>query len=275
MIKTLPKPFLRWAGSKKKLLPELEKYFNVGYNKYLEPFVGSGQLFFRLPLKAAVLSDINTDLITTYSNIRSNPNEVYEQLTKFPKGKESYYEIRNKYNQSSDSIYNSALFLYLNTYCFNGLYRTNLAGKFNVPYSESSGNLINRDSLIEISKYLKKAQLVTGDFQKVVLDNCKANDFVYLDPPYAIKNRRIFHQYSPDTFGLNDIERLKEVISEIDRRQAKFVLSYAYCEESMEISKHWNYRLVSTVRNISGFAQHRKMEQEIIITNIESIEPKY
>lgn len=269
MLKTLPRPFLRWAGSKKKLLPELEKYFNTDYNKYIEPFVGSGQLFFRLPVESAVLSDINKDLITTYTNIRCNPSEVYQQLTKFPKGKEAYYEIRNKYNESSDSIYNSALFLYLNTYCFNGLYRTNLTGKFNVPYSESSGNLIDEESLIEIAKYLNKAKLITGDFQEVILNNCEANDFVYLDPPYAIKNRRIFHQYSPDTFGLNDIERLKEVITEIDNRQAKFVLSYAHCAESMEISKNWNHRLVSTVRNISGFAQHRKMEQEIIITNIE------
>jgi DNA adenine methylase len=269
MSKPNPKPFLRWAGSKKKLLPELQKYFSSDFNKYIEPFVGSGQLFFKLPIKKAVLGDTNFGLISTYKNIQQNPQCIGDYLTGFSKNKEEYYKVRSEYNEQSDSIYNSALFIYLNTYCFNGLYRTNLSGKFNVPFAESSGKLINHSNLNEISEYLKKAVFVFGDFEKVVLDNCSEGDFVYLDPPYAVKNRRIFNQYGPETFGLNDIERLKCVIKEVDTRKASFVLSYAYCDEAMEISKNWNFTIVSTIRNISGFAQHRKVEKEIIITNID------
>jgi DNA adenine methylase len=265
----MPKPFLRWAGSKKKLLPELEKFFSPDMGTYIEPFVGSGQLFFKLPVKNAVLGDTNVDLIKTYQNIKDNPLEVYNQLISFPLGKEEYYKIRNQYNESSDSIYNSALFIYLNTFCFNGLYRTNISGKFNVPYSASSGTLIDLESVYSISEYLKRADLMIGDFETIVLESCKRNDFVYLDPPYAIKNRRIFNQYGPHTFGLNDIERLKKLIKEIDSRDAKFVLSYAHCDEALYLSKGWNFHLVNTVRNISGFAQHRKMENEMIITNID------
>lgn len=268
MIECIPRPFLRWAGSKKKLLPQLEKFYTPEMGTYIEPFVGSGQLFFRLPINDAILGDTNVDLIRTYQNIKEHPKKVYEKLITFPLGKDEYYNMRELYNKSSDGIYNSALFIYLNTFCFNGLYRTNNSGKFNVPYSASSGSLIDLETIYSISTYLKKAQLKVGDFEKVVLENCRKNDFVYLDPPYAIKNRRIFNQYGPHTFGLNDIERLRKLIKEVDNRGAHFVLSYAHCDEALDLSKDWHFYIVNTVRNISGFAQHRKMENEVIITNI-------
>ncbi|APU97172.1 hypothetical protein BV902_13120 [Sphingobacterium sp. B29] len=265
----MPKPFLRWAGSKKKLLPELEKYFSNDIKTYIEPFVGSGQLFFKLPINSAVLGDTNAHLIKTYEHIRENPEEIHEILSGFPCGKDEYYEIRKEYNKGKTGIYNSALFLYLNTFCFNGLYRTNNSGQFNVPYSPSSGHIIDLETLLKISQFLKKAVFIKGDFENVVLENCNAGDFVYLDPPYAIKNRRIFNQYGPDSFGTNDIKRLKELLSEINYRSAKFVLSYALCDESLDLSDDWNSEVVNTTRNISGFAQHRKVEKEVIITNIE------
>ena len=102
-----------------------------------------------------------------------------------------------------------------------------------------------------------------------ILENCAKNDFVYLDPPYAIKNRRIFNQYSPDTFGLNDLERMKDLLVEINNRNANFILSYADCDEAKILSEDWKSTVVCTVRNIWGFAKHRKMENEVIITNID------
>lgn len=266
----MPRPFLRWAGSKKKLLPELEKFYKPGMGTYIEPFVGSGQLFFKLSVPNAILGDTNVDLIRTYEHIKEHPEKIYKKLKKFPLGKDEYYKIRDQYNASSDDIYNSALFIYLNTFCFNGLYRTNNSGKFNVPYSASSGSLIDLDTLMAISKYLERAQFKIGDFESVVLENCKKNDFVYLDPPYAIKNRRIFNQYGPHTFGLNDIERLRKLLNEIHNRGSHFVLSYAHCEEALDLSNDWDFHVVNTVRNISGFAQHRKIENEVIITNIKA-----
>lgn len=264
----MQKALLRWAGSKKKLVPHLSEYFSTEYSRYLEPFVGSAQLFFNLPIQSAVLSDINSDLIKMYNTVKTCPKTVYECLKTFTKGKEQYYEIRAKDVSKESNAFQAATFIYLNTYCFNGLYRTNLAGKFNVPYSESSGKLIEFAELEKISISLEKALILNGDFEDIVLQNCEENDFVYLDPPYAVKNQRIFNQYSPDTFGLNDLKRLKSVIQEVNERGAKFVLSYADCDESRFLSEGWRSEKVSTIRNISGFSKHRKIESEVIITNI-------
>lgn len=264
----MQKTLLRWAGSKKKLLPHLIKYYSNSYNRYLEPFVGSGQLFFNLPMENAILSDINTDLIKMYNTLKYNHTDVYYYLSNFPKGKEQYYKLRKEGFSGSDNVLNAAMFIYLNTHCFNGLYRTNLSGKFNVPYSESGGKLIDLSELEILVNYLHKGNFITGDFEKVINENCRENDFIYLDPPYAVKNKRIFNQYSPDTFGLNDLNRLRKIIQEIDYRGAKFVLSYASCDEATFLSEGWFCENVSTIRNISGFAKHRKLETEVLISNI-------
>ena len=259
---------LRWAGSKKKLIPELSKYFDSNYNKYIEPFVGSAQLFFNIPISSAVLSDLNIDLINTYNCVKNYPAEVYSLLSQMPKSKQFYYWLRDDQEAQTDEIARAARFLYLNTYCFNGLYRTNLKGKFNVPYSESSGTLISHENLLNISNKLKKAYIVQGDFEEIVKTHCLKNDFVYLDPPYAIKNKRIFNQYNSTTFGLNDLERLRALMDDINSKNAYFVLSYASCDEASFLATNWSVRKVNTVRNISGFAKHRKIEEEIIISNI-------
>lgn len=264
----MQKTLLRWAGSKKKLLPHLIKYYSKGFDRYFEPFVGSGQLFFNLPLERAILSDINVGLISMYNALKSDYIKVYDYLTQFPQTKEFYYVLRDGEQVETDKYYTAARFIFLNTFCFNGLYRTNLAGKFNVPYSASSGKLINLDELEKLAAYLHKGEFIVGDFQTVVEDQCGNNDFVYLDPPYAVRNKRIFNQYSPDTFGLNDLLRLKDLIRDIDSRGAKFVLSYASCEEAVLLSEGWHCEKVQTIRNISGFAKHRKTEQEVLITNI-------
>ncbi len=264
----MQKTLLRWAGSKKKLIPHLTKYLSSKNKRYLEPFVGSAQLFFNIDINESILSDINQDLVNMYNIVKNDPIEVYEILSSFPKSKEYYYELRENDSKSRGVVYNAAKFIYLNTYCFNGLYRTNLSGKFNVPYSASSGTLIDLESLKSISRYLNKATIINGDFETVIREHCKRSDFVYLDPPYAVKNKRIFNQYSPDTFGLNDLIRLKSLIREIDNRDAKFLLSYAMCDEASILSEGWKYEVVSTVRNISGFSKHRKTESEVIITNI-------
>lgn len=264
----MQKALLRWAGSKKKLLPHLIKYYSNSFERYFEPFVGSGQLFFNLPLKNAILSDINGDLINMYNALKRDHVQVYQHLSHFSQTKEFYYTLRDGEQLDKDEFYLAAKFIFLNTYCFNGLYRTNLSGKFNVPYSASSGKLINFEELERLVSYLHKGEFILGDFETIVSSQCSKNDFVYLDPPYAVRNKRIFSQYSPDTFGLNDLIRLKSLIKEIDNRGAKFVLSYAACEESMFLSQDWHCETVQTVRNISGFAKHRKTEQEVLITNI-------
>ena len=259
--------FLRWAGSKKKLLPLLLQQMNFEYNKYIEPFVGSAQLFFASRPESAVLGDSNESLICCFKCVKDNPRKVYHHLKLFPLGKDFYYELRASNDEKWSAEEKAAKFLYLNTFCFNGLYRTNKAGIFNVPYSDSSSKIIDYEELLNVSLALQSCDFVCADFEKVVLEHCEPGDFIYLDPPYAVKNKDIFKQYGPHTFGLSDIERLKGLLNFIDSQGATFLLSYAYCDESIDLATAWNFKIIKTVRNISGFAKHRKQELEILVSN--------
>ena len=137
------KPFLRWAGSKKKQVPTLARFWNCGFDRYIEPFMGSACLFFDLQPKDAVLGDINNDLIRTFLAVRDHPRAVANRLTKIPLGKRSYYAIRKQRLSDLDPVEAAARFIFLNRYCFNGLYRTNEAGRFNVPYAPlGTGRLV-------------------------------------------------------------------------------------------------------------------------------------
>lgn len=266
---TKPKPFLRWAGSKKKIVAELGSYWKNDNQYYMEPFVGSAQLYGYLNPARGCISDINSQLVTTYKAVQNQPLELHKCLDHFEKGKEAYYKVRSQNINSLSELQIAARLIYLNRYCFNGLYRTNLKGEFNVPYSGSrTGNLPTLEHLITFSKALKKIDIVQGDFEKVIKDNMKANSFIYMDPPFAIKNKRIFNQYDPSSFGTSDIERLIKLLDFIDEHKSSFVLSYAYDDELISLFKKWNIKTIDINRNIAGFANKRRKAQEIIITNI-------
>ncbi len=263
------KSFLKWAGSKKKLLPELRNYWKPGqHQRYIEPFVGSAQLFFTLQPQSAILNDINSELINTYEIVRNNPIELFDIMSTYPKDKDFYYNIRSADLLTLSRLEKAARFIYLNKLCFNGLYRTNLKGKFNVPYSNSpTSGFPTKDELILCSKALEKVLLVNSDFETVLKDNCQRGDFVYLDPPYAIANSNIFYQYDPRTFGLEDVKRLKSILVELDKNNIDFLLSYAYCDEIISLFSEWNIRTVKTQRNIAGFSKNRKKAIELLISN--------
>jgi DNA adenine methylase len=171
------KPFLRWAGSKRKLLPTLCEYWGSEFGVYHEPFLGSGSLFFAIGPEVAYLSDTNEDLINAFLCVRDFPREVYSRLRKIPTDEKEYYRIRGLYGFSkrAGEITRAARFIYLNKYCFNGIYRTNSSGIFNVPYSGSRvGNLISLEDFLVISQRLKNADIVVSDFGKALSSNVKA-----------------------------------------------------------------------------------------------------
>jgi DNA adenine methylase len=262
-------PFLRWAGSKRKLLPKLMPYWGVGYKRYIEPFAGSGALFFALQPDDAVLSDINLELIEALESVRDAPKEIHRRLSRIKHTKDEYYRIRSQDKSSLDGRGRAIRFIYLNRYCFNGLYRTNLAGQFNVPFAASgTGEIPPLDVFLDNARRLSAARLIHGDFDTVVRAEVKAGDFIYLDPPYAVANRRIFRQYGPQTFGLEDLEKLKLLLEHIDACGANFLLSYADCKESRILGAAWHHRRVYTQRNIAGFHLHRRRAAETLITNI-------
>ena len=154
------KPFLRWAGSKKRLLPKLVTYWEDGFTRYVEPFMGSAALFFAIKPSNAILSDINSELVETFSAVRDHPRAVYNRLFRLPLGKDAYYQIRQEDASRLPTLDRAARFVYLNRFCFNGLYRTNKNGKFNVPYAASkTGRLPSQEELYKAAKVLSVAQI--------------------------------------------------------------------------------------------------------------------
>lgn len=262
------RPLLRWAGSKRKLLPKLVEFWRPEFERYVEPFVGSGALFYALTPETALLSDLNGELIDTLTTTRNHPDAVYDLLERIPRGKDSYYALRAQDSSVLTPQAQAARFLFLNRYCFNGLYRTDMKGRFNVPYAATkTGHIPDRPTFIRSARLLKRARLLNADFERVVEKHVKVGDFVYLDPPYAVDNRRIFKQYGPQTFGTDDLARLEKSLSIIEARGAHFVLSYAYCAEALRAFRPWRQRKVFCQRNISGFVQHRRRAAELIVTN--------
>lgn len=266
---TTTAPIIRWAGSKRKLLPRLVPFWNAGYNRYIEPFAGSAALFFALQPQQAILSDINAELIEALQIIRDEPESVYERLRRHPLGERSYYRLRARSPRNLNPLQRAARFVFLNRFCFNGLYRTNEAGQFNVPFAKrTTATLPSRGQFLRAAATLRSADLRCEDFEAILKATVRAGDFVYLDPPYAVANRRIFRQYGPDSFGLEDLNRVQAVLDEINARGADFVLSYAYCREASEAFNRWTPVRVYVQRNISGFATHRRRAAELIVTNI-------
>lgn len=261
-------PFLRWAGSKRKLVPILSQYWKEHSKRYVEPFMGSACLFFSLQPQSALLSDINAELVEVFESVKQFPNEVHEAVTAIPKGSDSYYKIRSQDYENFDSIQKAGRFLFLNRYCFNGLYRTNQNGRFNVPFGNRTGGIPTVEQFISASEALQNVTLISGDFESVIKTSILPDDFVYLDPPYAVKNQRIFNQYGPDTFGLSDLERLKKTLDLIDSKGAKFLLSYADCDEIKDLLEKWNCDHVEVQRNIAGFVKHRRKAGELLFTNV-------
>ncbi len=263
-------PIIRWAGSKRQLLHKLRPFWPTS-SRYIEPFCGSACLFFDLEPPAAVLGDLNGELITTYRAVRRNASLVVECLQRLALGKQEYYRIRSIPPESLSEPEIAARFLYLNRNCFNGIFRTNLKGSFNVPYAPPKSKTgVDYERLLVAAEVLQKAILLNADFETTLL-RVTTGDFVYLDPPYAMAKRRVFAQYQPDSFSTSDLERLVACLRRIDEQGAHFVVSYADCSESRAILRAWQPRRVKVKRHVAGFIGKRRSAYEVIATNIEGL----
>jgi DNA adenine methylase len=261
-------PIFRWAGSKRRLASRIAQYWHPSFARYVEPFAGSACLFFFLQPKAALLSDINGDLIETYSTIKRNPKAVHSRLSQIPLGRESYYQLRASRKGDLSTTERAARFIFLNRFCFNGLYRTNLAGAFNVPYSpRKTGQLPALTDLQNIARKLQTAQILQSDFEETI-DSTVAGDFIYADPPYAISEARVFREYHPNSFAVSDIPRFANCLNRAAVRGVKVVVTYADSADFRAAFSGWDISEVITPRNISGFAKHRKLAIELIATTL-------
>jgi DNA adenine methylase len=260
------KPFLRWAGSKRKQLLRLAAFWSAEHTRYVEPFAGSACLFFQLAPTVAILGDSNRALMEVYRIVRDEPERLYRRLRHIPRDRLTYLRWRRRKPSSLDRETRALRFLYLNRNCFNGIYRTNGDGEFNVPMGTKLGNYFSRDELVACSGLLHRASLVEGDFEKT-LERVEAGDFVYLDPPYAVGSRRVFKEYGKKTFDTDDIPRLSESLKEIVKRNADFLVSYADCAEARMLSVGWYSVRLPIRRHVAGFAANRKTAYEWLISN--------
>jgi DNA adenine methylase len=235
----------------------------------VEPFAGSASLFFNIAPSAALLSDINVDLIATYSQIKTNLPAVLRSLYKIKKGPENYMRMRAMDPSKLSPAMRAARFIFLNRYCFNGLYRTNRAGKFNVPYGgDRSGDLPTKLHLKACSSCLKTARLVSCGFS-TTLEAVVSGDFVYMDPPYSVKAQRVFNEYDASAFSEKQLKLVKQWMRKLDRKGIPFLVSYANSDEGDFLSKGYHTQVVSVKRNIAGFAANRRRSDELLISNVQ------
>ena len=276
MRKTEIVPFVKWAGGKRQLLSKIQERIPYNYNHYFEPFVGGGAVFFGTQPSKALINDINKALINTYQRICDSPKEFLSEVNKIDSemwedGKQYYYTIREHYNdklmKSEYDVELAALFVFLNKHCFNGLYRVNGKGLFNVPYNNSRRVSVNGDSIIEISKYLQGITIIDGDFEDACRD-ARKGDFVFLDSPYAPLNPTSFESYTKEGFDIESHKRLAKLYDELTMRGCYCMLTNHNTDLINELYGNKGYKIdvVSVRRMINSDASNR-VGEEVIICN--------
>lgn len=259
-------PFLKWAGGKRWLIEKHAHLLNVEYDRYIEPFLGSGAVFFSLTPKNAILSDSNERLIETYKAIQLNWEKVQERLTIHHKkhSKEYYYSVRKKILKTPET--RAAQFIYLNRTCWNGLYRVNQLGEFNVPIGTKINAILPTDNFKKISEVLKNTTLLSEDFEKII-NLAQKGDFLFIDPPYTVKhNQNGFINYNEKIFSWNDQIRLRDSIQKAIKRGAKALITNA-CHESIRKLYDQTGEIITLNRSsvIAGKSIARGKYEEIVI----------
>jgi len=273
-------PFVKWAGGKRQLLSEFKKYFPAidSYDRYFEPFLGGGAVFFDLQPDRAVLMDINEELINTYKVIQNNIEGLIQELKKHKErnSKEYFYEIRNwdrlpNYKERT-AVERAARFIYLNRTCFNGLYRVNSKGQFNVPFGQyKNPRILDEENLRNVHLLLNNGKdiLIENVDYKKVLEYAQEGDFIYFDPPYYPLEPTSFTSYTKDDFGPEEHEELAAVFKELTDRGCKVALSNSSTDKVRELYSFEGVELIplQARRNINSDVNGRGAIEELLIIN--------
>jgi DNA adenine methylase len=268
-------PILKWAGGKRSLIPNIVALLPTDYKvrAYHEPFFGGGALFFTLKPADGSINDINPRLINFYKVVRDDPEELIEQALQYRYEKDAFYQLRNHYNKEMLSpIEDAALTLYLNKTAFNGLYRVNSKGEFNVPFGRySNPTIVDKDRIRAASKLLQNIEILQKDFSYVV-ERAEKDSICYFDPPYLpVSNTANFTSYSQDGFTWNDQIRLKDTCVKLHEKGVFFVLSNSYVEKLIDYYRdvdEFRIHVVKANRAIDSKATSRGPVNEALITNI-------
>jgi DNA adenine methylase len=262
------KPFLRWAGGKTWLKKHLSNLLpENGFNDYHEPFLGGGSVFFHLQPENSYLSDFNPNLIDVYNELKENVDGVIEELLKFKNTEEFYYSIRQKNFKTISK--RAAQFIFLNQTSFNGIYRVNLKGVYNVPYGHRTKEFCEAENLRLVSKALRNTNLNSYSFSETI-ENVKHNDLVFLDPPYTVThNHNGFIKYNAKLFDIQKQYELSEYIDEIKSKGAYYILTNAAHEVVEDIfTKEGDYKTkIARASIIGGTNAKRGKFKEFVFSN--------
>lgn len=273
-------PFVKWAGGKRQLLSEIKKRLPADYNNYYEPFIGGGALLLELGHTPSIISDNNHVLIDAYKTIRDFPNELKKQLNDIQeehnsiddkdRNKEFYYSKRKEFNDiiysNEDLIRKTTLFIYLNKACFNGLYRVNQKGFFNVPSNQKTRiNLYDDNNINEISSFLKHVKIYNQDFEKTV-ETAQKGDLIFFDSPYAPLNPQSFDSYTKEGFSIEEHIRLSELYKSLSKKGVFCILTNHNTEFIRDLYQDFTIEEVNVKRMINSDSKNR-VGKEVIITN--------
>ena len=277
----MAKPFIKWVGGKTQLLKQIEGYLPERYNTYFEPFIGGGALYFYLQAKKpdkAVINDLNPQLANLYIHLRNQPHQLIAELKQIEKQylplshndrKDFYYEIRKKYNALTDSnTERSALLIFLNKTGFNGMYRENPRGEFNIPFGRNNlKSLFDQKALLESSRTLQNTTILNGTYETAV-ENAQKGDFIYFDPPYIpLSKTASFTKYTSDGFGPEDQVKLRDLFVELHARGCFVMLSNSNAPEVQELYQDFKRHEVLANRAVNCKATGRGKIKELIIIN--------
>lgn len=278
ILSSEPKPFVKWAGGKRQLMPIIERYIPSDFGTYFEPFLGGGALLFHMihknPEVRCKASDLNSDLVLAYVTIRDRVDELVSSLQNhaknYKKNPDSYYYATRE-SEPTGQIEKVSRLLFLNRTCFNGLYRVNSKGKFNVPLGRyANPNIVNEENLVSASHALrsKKIQFSCRDFASVLSD-AKKGDFVYFDPPYQpVSKTASFTSYTNKDFTHEDLEKLVQVSEKLADRGCKVLHSNSNTRQVRDLfSSYWKVVEIRANRSINSDSAKRTGHTELLIKN--------
>ena len=269
-------PFVKWAGEKRQLLSQIKERMPEKYNNYFEPFVGGGAVAFELLPEKALINDINKALINAYKQICDALDAFLKTVNNldaemWEDGKKYYYSLREHYNdklmKAEYDVELAALFVFINKHCFNGLYRVNGKGLFNVPYNNSRRVSVDEGTIRNISKYLQGITIIDGDFEEAC-KGAKKGDFIFIDSPYAPLNPTSFESYTKEGFDIESHRRLARLYDELTERGCYCMLTNHNTELINDLygNKGYTIDVVSVKRMINSDASNR-VGEEVIICN--------
>lgn len=262
-------PFLKWAGGKRWLASSSPQLFPERFDRYVEPFLGSGAVFFYLQPSVALLADRNCELVETYQAIRADWKRVVRKLRQHHQNHSRKYYYRVRQSRPRTNFSRAARFIYLNRTCWNGLFRVNRNGEFNVPIGSKTNVLLESDNFQQVACRLKHTTLVSADFEDVI-DKTKEGDFIFIDPPYTVKhNHNGFIKYNEKIFSWEDQERLYYSLVRADRRGARFLVSNADHKSIRDLYKPFFFERIERHSKLAADARYRVAITELFIKNYE------